>query len=625
MMIAAEERESRATPNQLSLRSAAQGWQHHHADLDEDQGQAEEEQADAEVKVIEAPNSLAKKLCGCVFGDASKHHKVHMARFNLAEDFRFLCIVAAISVVNLEVLALEVDLKCYSKWCPDGQALWMILDNFFTIIFILEIILRIVDEGPKRYIQGTQDPSGAISFSWMHCLDVLIVLGRAVDVWFLSQVGIQNTGLKQISAFRVAHLCPCIKHLRLVRQFRELWLAVAAVAETGKTILWVAVMLFLVIWVFAIVFTMLIGQASPENFDYSHSTWGLSDYWGTVPKSAFTLFQVLTGDTWAGTVAWPVIVYSNAMMIFFVFFIWIAFMMLYNTITGAVVEAILSSSKANEEKASKERQRTEAKVMESLRQIFTDASKDGSGVLDRRDLHSTLQQKRVRERMHMLDIPSKDLDVLFTLMDENGTGTIQTDMFFRGCSRLRGPAMASDLHHMSVDLERNLTWCRANFDSMQETNDKLSKLLDHADTVDIDIVRGDADDKDPVLKARRARERVSKGDFYRTGQSKEHPVTMDTEWEIFNGISRQGSKGSKGSRSLLRRGSKTFAASIASNVVEKRDLSKIKEESCPAPPALPPHLAHLEVAAATTSGAMVMLKNKRSITMKTQATYLWPA
>ena len=90
--------------------------------------------------------------------------------------------------------------------------------------------------------------------------------------------------------------------------------------------------------------------------------------------------------------------------------------------------------------------------------------------------------------------PVEDLDLLFTLLDTESKGTarnrlkpcqfglwescledpkVNTDMFFRGCAKLRtdsgpgtrhcdfdewsrGPAMACDLHQLSIDLKHNL-------------------------------------------------------------------------------------------------------------------------------------------------------------------------
>merc|ERR1712039_711552 len=117
-------------------------------------------------------------------------------------------------------------------------------------------------------------------------------------------------------------------------------------------------------------------------------------------------------------------------------------------------------------------------VMESLRTIFHEADTDGSGDLDWEELQAAKKNHRVRDRMKMLGIPFRDLDLLFSLLDEDGNGAIKTDAFFRGCCRLRGPAMACDLHHMSVDLGRNIDWATSEITSLHKVNDVLASLLD---------------------------------------------------------------------------------------------------------------------------------------------------
>merc|ERR1712113_1357654 len=148
-------------------------------------------------------------------------------------------------------------------------------------------------------------------------------------------------------------------------------------------------------------------------------------------------------------------------------------------------------------------------------------------------------------------------DLLFRLLDEDETGAIKTDTFFRGCSRVRGPAMACDLHHMSVDLARNINWAQEYIGNMTEANDTLGDLLDHIDTVDIDIVKGDHDEKDPVLIARRGRARQPKAQFLRSSHWAEkppHPLLMkdaDGDRSQNGSKSRQSSKASGRKASLL--------------------------------------------------------------------------
>merc|ERR1719401_2258751 len=112
--------------------------------------------------------------------------------------------------------------------------------------------------------------------------------------------------------------------------------------------------------------------------------------------------------------------------------------------------------------------------------------------------------------MRFLEIPTKDLDFLFDILDEECTGVIPTDAFFRGCSRLRGGARARDLQQVGVDLSRHSQSAWKQIKTLRKVNDSIAQILDRIDTIEVDIVQDESDEKDPVLMARRGRARSSR-------------------------------------------------------------------------------------------------------------------
>merc|ERR1712014_558652 len=116
------------------------------------------------------------------------------------------------------------------------------------------------------------------------------------------------------------------------------------------------------------------------------------------------------------------------------------------------------------------------KVMQSLRQVFAAADSDGSGSLDRAELRSILKQPSVKNRLDMLELPVRDLDLLFTLLDGDDIGLVPTDVFFRGCTRTRGQALASDLYQLTIDMQRNTGLMKDNENFTVDVNTNLGKL-----------------------------------------------------------------------------------------------------------------------------------------------------
>jgi len=307
-----------------------------------------------------------------------------------------------------------------------------------------------------------------------------------------------------ISCFRIMRLADVARLMRLVKSVRELWLVIAGFGQLIKTVAWVMILLLLIFWVVGIMMTIVVGH-SEEYFDYSRSDWGKEAYFDTVPKSVYSLFQMMTLAKWSSVMIRPVWnVYPHIFLII-IPFMCITTIGLLNIIVGVVVESTLTSAANNAEKEGKETLKMHARVMDSLKMVFEEADTDGGGTLDREELRRSLKKPHVRDRLRVLDIPIKDLDQLFDVLDEEKIGEIKTDHFFRGCSRLRGPALSCDLHRMSVDFARYIGWTDSLVEQTQATNARLKRLLDDMESVDRDIIKGDADEYDPVLGTRRDR------------------------------------------------------------------------------------------------------------------------
>merc|ERR1719487_2464884 len=133
------------------------------------------------------------------------------------------------------------------------------------------------------------------------------------------------------------------------------------IGDTLKSVAWVLILMMLVIWVFSILITIVVGKAEDSGaYDYQRSRWTMDDYWGSVFKSLYSMFQVMTRDRWSDSLVWPLVRRSGALVLIFIAFLTIMILALLNTIVGCVVESTLTSAKANEEKEGKEKQKLDA-------------------------------------------------------------------------------------------------------------------------------------------------------------------------------------------------------------------------------------------------------------------------
>lgn len=489
-------------------------------------------------------------------------------------DLGCWCALVSMEVVlNLFALGFEADNKCVGASCSSADDYpWMAFDYFFTAAGVFEVVVAMVALGPRSYFCG--DPFTSKSKGhFIRILDLVFVLCRVIDL-ACSSMGIQ-TGLKLMSMLRIVHLANLVKRLAPLRGFRELWLIVSGLAEAIRAVSFVVSLLMLIFWVFGTAMTILWGKKPPGSLHYPASSFTHSDFWGTVPKSMLTLFEVFTKDRWAQAITRPIVEEQWGMALFFAGFLVLTVLSLSTTLVGVVIESALSSAQANAESNGQEKQRYEALVMTSLEQLFQDADEDRNGDLTRQELHRALEKGPVRHRLKLVGISVGDLDLLFTLLDEEGSQLIKTSSFFRSCTRLRGDAMARHTSQYMTDLTRHTNRCETMETNVQTANNTLASVLDLLEVLDKDVIKSEFDMKDPVIQARRGRN----CDLSMAAMLRHNPAP-DLSDENLLGYKRRSMNARCGSKTS--KGEPRKRAPWGSNV--------------PGPPPIPPHLVVHEAA-----------------------------
>merc|ERR1719183_1848109 len=97
-----------------------------------------------------------------------------------------------------------------------------------------------------------------------NCLDFTLCVLAVLDNWVLAFLA-SGANLKILGILRILRLLKLVRMVKVLHAFKELQLIVAGLLECAKTIVWVALLLLIVLWTFAILTTMLIGQAQEED------------------------------------------------------------------------------------------------------------------------------------------------------------------------------------------------------------------------------------------------------------------------------------------------------------------------------------------------------------------------
>ena len=136
------------------------------------------------------------------------------------------------------------------------------------------------------------------------------------------------------SSFRAFRVLRALRALRLITRLSKLRLIVQAIIESVPNVAWASVLLMLIFYIFAIMGVSLFGTAFPEWF-------------GSLGKAMYTLFQVMTLESWSMGISRPVMKVYPLAWIYFVPFVLTSSFIVMNVVVGIVVNSISEVAQIN--------------------------------------------------------------------------------------------------------------------------------------------------------------------------------------------------------------------------------------------------------------------------------------
>jgi voltage-gated sodium channel len=226
----------------------------------------------------------------------------------LIESRRFETVITVLIIVNAITLGLET-----SSWAmANFGSLLVALDRLVLVVFVLELLARFA----VYRLSFFKDP-------W-----------RIFDLFVVSVALVPTTDnlsvLRALRILRVLRLVSVVPSLR-----RVVGGLVAALPGMGSIVL----LLGLVFYVFSVMATKLFAVTFP-------------DWFGTIGESAYTLFQIMTLESWSMGIVRPVMDVHPYSWTFFIPFIVLTSFAVLNLFIGIIVSAMQEETDAS---ASEER------------------------------------------------------------------------------------------------------------------------------------------------------------------------------------------------------------------------------------------------------------------------------
>jgi voltage-gated sodium channel len=233
-------------------------------------------------------------------------------------------VIIALILVNAAILGLETSVAVMAS---TGQLL-QALDRVILTVFVVEIAIRLY----VHRLGFWRDPWSVFDF-----LVVAIALIPAAGPFAV---------LRALRVLRVLRLLTMVPSMRKV-----VGALLAAIPGLGS----IALVLGILYYVFAVIATNLFATAYPEWF-------------GTLGRSLYTLFQIMTLESWSMGIARPVMEQFPYAWAFFIPFILVATFTMLNLFIAIIVNAMQSYSETEQQETTQALQATQEHIEAGMHQ-----------------------------------------------------------------------------------------------------------------------------------------------------------------------------------------------------------------------------------------------------------------
>jgi len=306
---------------------------------------------------------------------------------------------------------------------------FQILEALFCGAFTIELGLRVAVHG-CAFFRG----KGCL---W-NAFDVAMVIVQQIEVALASMspgsTEVLPANLPVVRMMRILRLVRVARLVRFLRLVRELRLLVSSILSSMKSLGWTILLLLVMIYCVSLILTQLVSDHRTDSGDTIEAE-DMLYYYGSLGRSMLSLFQAVTGGVdWDACVAPLIAEISPFLAVLFSVYIAFCTLAMMNVVTGIFVENVLISARADKDHY----------LVSNARDIFKTLDGGVNGEMTMEDFLDKADTPEMIEFFKGIDVDPSEAASLFSLIDLDGSGSIDAEEFLRACIRLRGPAMALD-------------------------------------------------------------------------------------------------------------------------------------------------------------------------------------
>jgi len=381
----------------------------------------------------------------------------------IVEHPRFEASFAALIIINSLIMALQSQYSgiqvgyevgypgstrpARTAW-PLAAEAFGLLEQMFATCFVLELLAKLV----ALRVSFFRD-------RW-NILDFLTVVSWLVD----SLGGVLPFPPMLLRLARLVRLLRLLRLVRRIQTFDSLYIMTASIKGSAYALIWSTILLCVVqmviaLWLHVMVQTSILDESEPLELRLQ-----TYKYYGTFTRCVMTMFE-LTLANWID----PARVLFDNVSEWYIFFILshqliIGFAMV-KVITGVFLHETFKVASTDDTIMLAENERATKFHKNKINDLLEKGGdSNGDGLIDKDEFSDMMADPDVRTWMAAMGLNVRDANLVFKLIDDEGTGEITPERLVAGLAKLKGNARSIDLNMM--------------IKGMDETKDMVKELRD---------------------------------------------------------------------------------------------------------------------------------------------------
>lgn len=397
-----------------------------------------------QAKSIHDENAGSFELCST--DQVAKAEKSKLVR--IVKSMAFDYVSAVLLASNAILIGCQVNDQLIQLH-DNPPVVFDILNTIYGLLFLAELVLRIAADGPREYFLGH-----SMIWNWFDFIVVTLQVAEII-ARFLLQGGAVPKYFIMGRLVRVARMARVVRVIRVMRFFRAFRILLTMIFGTMRNGAWATLLLVLIMYIFAIVFTQSLGDYLMDHGGISArddpDNERLIFYYGSLLRAILTLFKSIIGGVDWEEVLIPLSGVGWVLVCLFLGYISFVSLVVMNVVTGLFLQSAIEQAQSDQEHVIQLRLAEKQLFVSRLHALFHELDTSCDGCISLSEFESHLKNEQMQAMLQTFEIDNADAWTLFKLLDTDGGGSVDIDEFVDGCIRLKGSAksiqMAQIMYH----------------------------------------------------------------------------------------------------------------------------------------------------------------------------------